>query len=39
MPMKWWHSDEVSTAGTRFFASFWLDTITARAPEFSSTCV
>ena len=38
MPMTWWHSFEVSTAGMRFFASFWLETITARAPEFSRIC-
>ena len=38
MPMMCWHSLEVSTAGTRFFASFWLETITAFAPELPRMC-
>ena len=38
MPMTCWHSDANSTAGSRVFASFWVETITARAPLSSRMC-
>src|SRR6185437_9219387 len=31
--ITWWHSLDVSTAGTKLLASFWLETITARGHD------
>ncbi len=36
--MTWRHSDANSTAGNKFLASFWVDTITALAPELARIC-